>query len=189
MLCYPLLTKKKKNIYLELYLQLKNFPMPFLGQVSWKFLPKKASSWKMNDLVKYFEHMYKMVSLGKQFPKSNGMKTKKVWIYVIENDATDSSSSEDEETPIVSNIMCFKKWISKRILLTCALRAHNYTIFGKKFVGNWKSFDSFLISDKIFPKIDLLMYTLRGRQMKYCCEIIVVTLTLLTGVENKHMRT
>ena len=31
----------------------------------------------MNDLVKYFKHMYKMVSLGKQFPKSNGMKKKK----------------------------------------------------------------------------------------------------------------
>ena len=63
----------------------------------------------MNDLVKYSEHMYKMVSLSKQFPKSNGIKTKKVWIYVIENDATDSLSSKDEETPIISNIMCFKK--------------------------------------------------------------------------------
>ena len=188
MLCYPLLTKKKKKS-LELYFQLKNFHMPFLGQVSWKFLPKKTSSRKMNDLVKYSEHMYKMISLGKQFPKSNGMKTKKVWIYFIENDATDSSSSEDEETPIVSNIMCFKNWISIRILLTCALKEYNYTIFGKKFIGNWKSFDSFLIPDKIFSKTNLLMYSLRGRQMKYCCEIIVVTLTLLTGVENKHIRT
>ena len=50
-------------------------------------------------------------------------------------------------------------------------------------------FDSFLIPDKIFPKIDLLMYTLRGRQMKCYCEIIVVTLTLLIDVENKHIRT
>ena len=67
----------------------------------------------MNDLVKYFKHMYKMVSLGKQFPKSNGMKKKKkkkgVQIYVTENNATDSSSSEDEETPIFSNIICFEK--------------------------------------------------------------------------------
>uniref|UniRef100_A0A7N2N6W6 AP2/ERF domain-containing protein n=2 Tax=Quercus lobata TaxID=97700 RepID=A0A7N2N6W6_QUELO len=44
-----------------------------------------------------------MVSLGKQFPKSNGIKTKKVRIYVTENDATDSSSNEDEETPMVQN--------------------------------------------------------------------------------------
>ena len=65
----------------------------------------------MNDLVKYFKHMYKMVSLSKQFPKSNGIKKKKkkVWIYVTENNATDSSSSEDEETPIFSNIICFEK--------------------------------------------------------------------------------
>lgn len=56
----------------------------------------------MNDklLVKHSEHqyiMYKLVSLGKQFPKSNGLKTKIVWIYVTDNDATDSSSSDDDE--------------------------------------------------------------------------------------------
>ena len=116
-------------------------------------------------------------------------KKKGVWIYVTENNATDSSSSEDEETPIFSNIICFEKWISKRIVLTCALRAHNYTIFGKSFIGNWKSFDSFLIPDKIFPKMDLLMYTLKGRQMKCCYEIIVIILTLFIDIENKHMRT
>ena len=48
--------------------------------------------------------MYKLVPLGKQFPKSNDMKTKIVRIYVTDNDATDLSSSEDdEEMPIVQH--------------------------------------------------------------------------------------
>ena len=54
----------------------------------------------MNDklLVKYSEHwyiMYKLVYLGKQFPKSNYKKTKIFRIYVTNNEATDSSSRED----------------------------------------------------------------------------------------------
>lgn len=57
--------------------------------------------------MKYSEHqyiMYKLVPLGKQFPKSNDMKTKIVRIYVTDNDATDLSSSEDdEEMPIVQH--------------------------------------------------------------------------------------
>lgn len=57
--------------------------------------------------MKYSEHqyiMYKLVSLGKQFPKFNDMKTKIVRIYVTDNDATDLSSSEDdEEMPIVQH--------------------------------------------------------------------------------------
>ena len=57
--------------------------------------------------MKYSEHqyiMYKLVSLGKQFPKSNDMKTKIVRIYVTDNDAIDLSSSEDdEEMPIVQH--------------------------------------------------------------------------------------
>ena len=74
----------------------------------------------MNDklLVKYSEHqyiMYKLVYLGKQFPKSNDMKTKIVRIYVTDNDATDLSSSEDdEEMPIVQN--CVKKQVSGIIM-------------------------------------------------------------------------
>ena len=51
-------------------------------------------------LVKYSEHwyiMYKLVYLGKQFPKSNYKKTKIFRIYVTNNEATDSSSSEDDE--------------------------------------------------------------------------------------------
>ena len=40
--------------------------------------------------------MYKLVCLGKHFPKSNRKKKKNiVWIYVIDNDATNPSSSED----------------------------------------------------------------------------------------------
>ena len=59
-----------------------------------------VSSRKMNDklLVKYSKHwyiMYKLVYLGKQFPKSNYKNTKIFWIYVTNNEATDSSSSED----------------------------------------------------------------------------------------------
>ena len=54
----------------------------------------------MNDklLVKYSKHwyiMYKLVYLGKQFPKSNYKNTKIFQIYVTNNEATDSSSSED----------------------------------------------------------------------------------------------
>ena len=33
------------------------------------------------------------------------------------------------------------------------------------------------------------MYTLKGRQMKCCYEIIVIILTLFIDIENKHMRT
>ena len=61
--------------------------------------------------------MYKLVCLGKHFPKSNRKKKKKniVWIYVIDNDATNPSSSEDdEEMPIVQNRV--KKQVSEIIM-------------------------------------------------------------------------
>ena len=63
----------------------------------------------MNDklLVKYSKHRYityKMVCLGKPFPNLMVRKQKIVQIYVINNDATDLSSSEDdEEMPIVQH--------------------------------------------------------------------------------------
>ena len=74
----------------------------------------------MNDklLVKYSEHryvMYKLVYLSKHFPKSNGKKTKIVWIYITNNDATNLSSSEDDEKmPIVQNQV--KKEVSDIIM-------------------------------------------------------------------------